>query len=253
MIRRQLDGSIYRSLHDLTLPTPDGTTQIDHIIVSKFGVFVIETKCLAGWIFGDERSRRWTQVILKRQSRFQNPLHQNYKHLKAVQTLLDLDHRCVHSVVVFAGSGTFKTPMPSNVLERGRLIPYIKSKTGILLADAQVDDATPCARSGSVERCRLLGEPMSVTSGRTVRSPPVRGAAGLWNLEQRGAVPGQACSSGAAPASRAAELPSLPPKHSAAWRSDMSAQAPDMSEHRCLERLPARFGPLALTRRWVYL
>lgn len=62
-INRGLNGTICRPLHDLTLPTKDGTTQIDHVVVSKFGVFVIETKNLAGWIFGDSESRKWTQSI----------------------------------------------------------------------------------------------------------------------------------------------------------------------------------------------
>jgi restriction system protein len=140
-IRRRLDASTYRSVHDLTLPTPDGTTQIDHVIVSQFGVFVIETKSLTGWIFGDEKSRRWTQVIFRERYRFQNPLHQNYKHLKAVQALLHLERRCLHSVVVFVGNAKFKANMPPNVLERRKLILYIKSKTRILLSDAQVDDS----------------------------------------------------------------------------------------------------------------
>ena len=35
------------------LPADDGgTTQIDHILVSKYGIFVIETKNRKGWIFG---------------------------------------------------------------------------------------------------------------------------------------------------------------------------------------------------------
>lgn len=140
-VSRRLDRSTYRSLHDLTLPTADGTTQIDHVIVSRFGVFVVETKCLTGWIFGDEKSRRWTQVIFRWRSRFQNPVHQNYKHLKAVQTLLGLESRCLHSVVVFVGNAKFKTHMPPNVLERRRLIPYVTSKTEPLLSDAQVEDA----------------------------------------------------------------------------------------------------------------
>jgi hypothetical protein len=84
-IRRRLKGREYSSLHDLMLPTLDGTTQIDHVIVSRFGLFVIETKDLTGWIFGGERSRRWTQVIFGKRYRFQNPLQQNYKHLKAVE------------------------------------------------------------------------------------------------------------------------------------------------------------------------
>ena len=140
-IRRRLKGREYSSLHDLTLPTLDGTTQIDHVIVSRFGLFVIETKDLTGWIFGGERSRRWTQVIFGKRYRFQNPLQQNYKHLKAVENLLGLESRCLHSVVVFVGHSEFKTMMPPNVLERPRLISYIRSKTDVLLSDAQVEEA----------------------------------------------------------------------------------------------------------------
>jgi len=40
----------YTVLHNITLPTDDGTTQIDHIVVSRFGVFVVETKNMKGWI-----------------------------------------------------------------------------------------------------------------------------------------------------------------------------------------------------------
>ena len=87
---RGLNQDVYRSLHDLILPTPDGSTQIDHVIVSQFGVFVIETKNLAGWIFGDERSRQWTQTLYRKKYRFQNPLRQNYKHVKAVEKIAGL-------------------------------------------------------------------------------------------------------------------------------------------------------------------
>lgn len=58
-------------------------------------------------IFGDERSRKWTQSIYGNNYRFQNPLNQNYRHLKAVQDLLGLGPRCLHSVVVFVGSSRF--------------------------------------------------------------------------------------------------------------------------------------------------
>ena len=140
-IRRRLNRKEYRPVHDLTLPTLDGTTQVDHVVVSPFGIFVIETKDLAGWIFGDERSRRWTQVLFKQKHRFQNPLHQNYKHRKAVENLLNLEPRCLHSVVVFVGKSEFKTVMPPNVLERRGLVPYIRSKTDVLLSDEEVEES----------------------------------------------------------------------------------------------------------------
>jgi len=137
----RLSGRTYRSLHNLTLPTRDGTTQIDHVIVSKFGVFVIETKNFTGWIFGDEGSRKWTQSIYGNSYQFLNPLHQNYKHLKAVENLLGLGPRCLHSVVVFVGTSEFKTMMPPNVLGRRQLVPYIRAKTDILLSDEQVKES----------------------------------------------------------------------------------------------------------------
>lgn len=50
----------YHLLNNITVPFKEGTTQIDHILVSTKGIFVIETKNYSGWIFGDENSRQWT-------------------------------------------------------------------------------------------------------------------------------------------------------------------------------------------------
>ncbi len=72
-IRLFLDKREYRLLKNVTLPTEDGTTQIDHIIVSRFGVFVIETKNMRGWIFGNPAHKSWTQQIYRRRHSFQNP------------------------------------------------------------------------------------------------------------------------------------------------------------------------------------
>ncbi|MEX1201582.1 MAG: nuclease-related domain-containing protein [Methylophaga sp.] len=88
--RWKLDRNVYHLIKNVTLPTEDGTTQIDHIIVSVFGVFVVETKNLRGWIYGSPKQNMWTQKIYRNTYRFQNPLHQNYKHTKTLQTLLNL-------------------------------------------------------------------------------------------------------------------------------------------------------------------
>jgi len=85
-----LDKNKYHLIKNVTLPTEDGTTQIDHIIVSKYGIFVVETKNMKGWIFGGERQKMWTQTIFKHKAKFQNPLHQNYKHIKTIKNTLNL-------------------------------------------------------------------------------------------------------------------------------------------------------------------
>jgi len=116
----------YISFHNLTLEAPDGTTQIDHVIISPYGIFVIETKNYKGWIFGDENKKMWTQSIYRKKFKFQNPLRQNYKHVKAVQSLLNLNMNQIISVVVFVGNSHFKTAMPNNVLLLGELITFIE-------------------------------------------------------------------------------------------------------------------------------
>lgn len=122
-----LDKKKYQLLKNVTLKTTNGTTQIDHIIVSRYGVFVIETKNYKGWIFGSENSKTWTQSIYGKKHTFQNPLHQNYKHVKTLQILLKLDDDKIFSVVVFVGESTFKTDMPNNVVYPLGLLKFIKS------------------------------------------------------------------------------------------------------------------------------
>jgi hypothetical protein len=108
----------FHLMNDVTLPYLDGTTQIDHVLVSTGGVFVIESKHYTGWIFGDERSTKWTQVIYHKKSHFQNPIHQNAKHVQAIRALLDfLPPEHVHSIVVFTGDGVFKTETPVGVVQ----------------------------------------------------------------------------------------------------------------------------------------
>lgn len=112
-------------LNNVTLATPEGTTQIDHVLVADTGIFVIETKHYSGWIFGDPQERQWTQAIYRKKSRFQNPLHQNYGHIKALQSLFDLPAEHFHSVVVFTGDAEFKTDLGPNVIRLGGLIPFL--------------------------------------------------------------------------------------------------------------------------------
>lgn len=148
----KLDKDLYHLIKNVTLPTDDGTTQIDHIIVSVYGVFVVETKNLKGWIFGSDNQKTWTQKIYKHTNKFQNPLHQNYKHTKTLQSLLNLEDSQVHSVIVFIGDSEFKTPMPNNVTYGMGYIRYIESKTESVLSRKQVMEITKAIENGRLAR-----------------------------------------------------------------------------------------------------
>ena len=131
----KLPESDYKLIKDVTLPTSDGTTQVDHIVVSKYGIFVVETKNMKGWIFGSARQKQWTQKIYRHSSKFQNPLHQNYKHIKALETLLGCSEEHLHSVIVFIGDSTFKTEMPPNVTYARGSIRYIQQFNEVVFSD----------------------------------------------------------------------------------------------------------------------
>lgn len=137
-VRRALiqnfSGTAYHLMNNITLPFEGGTTQVDHVLVSKCGIFVIETKHYSGWIFANADRPTWTQVIWYYKQKFQNPLRQNYKHIKALQKILDFvptEH--IHSLVVFTGNAVFKTERPGGVFDAAGLIQYIgQFTTGVL-------------------------------------------------------------------------------------------------------------------------
>lgn len=148
LARRKLDQDTYHLIKNVTLPTEEGSTQIDHIIVSIHGVFVVETKNLRGWIFGGRHHKTWTQRIYRQSYKFQNPLHQNYKHTRVLADLLGLADHQLHSLIVFVGGCTFKTEMPENVTQGVGYIRFIQCKTVPVLMGHEVQEIIDKIESG---------------------------------------------------------------------------------------------------------
>lgn len=169
----------YHFIRNITLPAENGTTQIDHVIVSEFGVFVVETKNMRGWIFGSPEQTMWTQKIFKHTNKFQNPLRQNYKHLKTLESFLGIDEDKIHSVVVFIGDSTFKTPMPNNVVHGIGYIQHIKSYRRKLLTQDEVESIVRKIHSGRLpatsltrsEHIRILKTSVRENSTSEVKCP----------------------------------------------------------------------------------
>lgn len=127
-------------MNNITIRLEDGsTTQIDHILISTKGIFVIETKHHKGWIFANPKSKVWTQTIYTVKNKFQNPIFQNYKHVKAIQQILKfLNPQSIHNIVVFTGEAVFKTPKPNNVYYKKELITAIEQRSDQILSLNQV-------------------------------------------------------------------------------------------------------------------
>lgn len=137
----KLEKDVYHRLNGITLPRANGgSTQIDHVIVSVYGIFVIETKNYKGWIYGSEKQKQWTQVFPNGSKfKFQNPLRQNYLHIKTLADLLGLELSYFHSMIAFIGECELKTrdELPEHVLTSG-MVSYVKKKQDKLLTEDEV-------------------------------------------------------------------------------------------------------------------
>ncbi|TSA44811.1 NERD domain-containing protein [bacterium] len=140
----QLDADHYKILNDLLLPSNGhlDTTQIDHIVVSNYGIFCIETKAYEGWIFGDASQEYWIQVIYRHKERFYNPLRQNYAHVKAVEELVrsKYPNAQIYSLVAFPDADKLKISGTDLVGFTSDVVRKIKNYTSAILSGAEKDE-----------------------------------------------------------------------------------------------------------------
>jgi hypothetical protein len=140
----QLDIGHYKVLNDVLLPSSGdlNTTQIDHIVVSNYGIFCIETKMYQGWIFGNANQEHWTQVIFQHKERFYNPLRQNYAHIKAIEALIKYKYpkARVYSLIVFPNADKLEISETNSVVFIRDTIPKIESYTNIILSNTEKDE-----------------------------------------------------------------------------------------------------------------
>lgn len=117
----------YKVINDLLLHSGGHSTQIDHVVVSVYGIFVIETKYYKGWIYGGENSEYWTQNIYGHKNQLRNPLWQNQGHIKAITRLLsDPGMVPIYNIVAFSGQATLKLDRSLPVMYWRQVVPYIK-------------------------------------------------------------------------------------------------------------------------------
>ena len=120
----------YKVINDLMLPTTYGTTQLDHVVISRFGIFVIETKNYRGFIYGGENAERWTQNIRGYKYSMLNPIRQNDTHVKALgYHLKKLNIDCyIHSIVAFSNRCNISVNVTGNckIVYYDEVLPVIK-------------------------------------------------------------------------------------------------------------------------------
>ncbi|ADQ41114.1 NERD domain protein [Caldicellulosiruptor acetigenus I77R1B] len=136
----RLDPKKYKVLNNLLIKVGSKTVQIDHVVVSNYGVFVVETKNYQGWIYGSEFDEYWTQVIYKRKEKFYNPVRQNYGHIQALKEILkEFENLKFVSIIVFTTKAELKVKAKTDVIYTVKLLKTIKKYNQECLTDEQRD------------------------------------------------------------------------------------------------------------------
>ena len=99
----------WKFLFNVYIPKRDGqTTEIDLLLISPKGIFVIESKNYSGWVLGDENETSWTQAFPNGERyEFYNPIKQNNGHIYHLKTFLNRDIP-LYSIVAFSDRCTLK-------------------------------------------------------------------------------------------------------------------------------------------------
>lgn len=99
----------HKHLNDLQVSNPkakSGYSQIDHVVISPFGIFVIETKNYQGTVYGGKDRKTWS---VNGKFKMMNPFVQNYGHIQALKNCIDEKyHHLFISMVSFTKRCTFK-------------------------------------------------------------------------------------------------------------------------------------------------
>ena len=131
----------YTIFNDLLFRSNGRSTQIDHVVVSPYGVFVIETKGYKGWILGGENSQYWTQSLFRSKYRFYNPVKQNDGHVRFLRYLLEcsVDIPFI-PIVVFNNDADLKVLVKNHiVVNRCYLIETIRQYQSPVLDKTVID------------------------------------------------------------------------------------------------------------------
>lgn len=149
-LRHYLPASHYTIMHNVSFHTGKRRFRIAHIVVSPYGIFVIETRRMAGKISGNREDARWSRNWLGSEKKFPNPMQRNEVSIKMLSRLLHLDPSMFHSLVIIAGSAQFRTAMPLNVTKQGGLLPFIQIRTRPLMDFEDAEHVAARIVSGAI-------------------------------------------------------------------------------------------------------
>lgn len=122
-----LDKSKYTILSDVLLINDEVSNQIDFLILSVYGIFIVESKNYSGIITGSDYDKKWTQKLGRNKYYFMNPLHQVYGQSETLKKVLNKPDLVVIPVIVFSINAELKAKTTQEVTYLIQAKKFIKS------------------------------------------------------------------------------------------------------------------------------
>ena len=141
-ILRRLPNSKYKVINNLLLSYRGHTSEIDHVVISPYAIFVIETKTYTGLIYGNEHSEYWTKNVYGHKYHLLNPIHQNHGHVKAIRHCLQGQHNLppIIPIVVFPTHTKLSITTEEYLIHWNLLRHLIRRHRTPVISDSEVHD-----------------------------------------------------------------------------------------------------------------
>lgn len=133
-----LPSDKYYVFHDVLIKSGNRTTQIDHIVVSIYGIFVIETKNYKGWITGFDNSEYWTKNVFGNKYTFYNPIKQNLGHIITLSKQLQIRNNNFIPIIAFSNNANLRINSSYNVIYTTQINDIIKQYDEIKISKEDV-------------------------------------------------------------------------------------------------------------------
>ena len=143
-----LEHEDYQVFNDLLIKKGNYTTQIDHIIISRYGVFVLETKNVHGKVYGSGNSEYWKQYLpdtgyrlygTTQEHQLRNPIWQNTGHINSLRRHVFGNNVPIYGIVAFSDDTELFVSAEQPVMNMSKIVPYIKTFQDEVLSSDKMD------------------------------------------------------------------------------------------------------------------
>lgn len=135
----KLDPVKYKVINSLVVNIDGEELEMDHVVVSNYGVFLIEARHYQGFVLGEEDDEAWTQLLYSRREKIENPLLTNQKHIQKLNSLLPEYQGIINyiSIAVFTADSMLKVIAKSDVIQTADLLKTVRKYKKETLTDEQ--------------------------------------------------------------------------------------------------------------------